>query len=101
MLTAVVDDGGRLTSNNPEADAQASLDDAKAELDGLGSEILTEVRVGNPVEEVLKSGEIHDISAIAVCTGKSKGILDFTVPSFTSAILREAWHPIIHFPRQK
>ena len=101
LLTAVVDDGGRLTSNNPEADAQASLDDAKAELDGLGSEILTEVRVGNPVEEVLKSGEIHDISAIAVSAGKAKGILKLTVPSFTSAILRESWHPIVHFPRMQ
>jgi len=101
LLSAVVDDGGRLASNNPEEDAQTKLDEAKAELDGLGSEILTEVRVGNPVEEVLKSGEVHDISAIAVCSGKSKGILNFTVPSFTSAILRESWHPIVHFPRLK
>jgi len=101
LLSSVVDDGGRIASNDPEADAQKKLDAAKAELDGLGAEILTEVRVGNPVEEILKSGEVHDISAIAVCTGKSKGLLTLTVPSFTSAILRESWHPIIHFPRAK
>lgn len=101
LLSSVVDDGSRQSSNNPEADAQANLDAAKAELDGLGSDIQTEVRVGNPLEEILKSGEIHDISAIAVCSGKSKGLLEFTVPSFTSAILRESWHPIIHFPRQE
>ncbi|MGD1863401.1 MAG: universal stress protein [Phormidesmis sp.] len=101
LLTSVVDDGGRIASNNPEEDAQTKLDAAKAELDGLGSEILTEVRVGNPVEEILKSGEVHDISAIAVCSGKSKGILKLTVPSFTSAILRESWHPIVHFPRMQ
>ncbi|MEL7224387.1 MAG: universal stress protein [Cyanobacteria bacterium J06576_12] len=99
LLVSVVDDGGRLASNNPEAEAQEKLDAAKAELSNLGSEILTEVRIGNPVEEVLKSGETHDISAIAVCSGKSKGLLNFTVPSFTSAILRESWHPIVHFPR--
>ena len=93
LLTSVVDDGGRIASNNPEEDAQTKLDAAKAELDGLGSEILTEVRV--------KSGEVHDISAIAVCSCKSKGILKLTVPSFTSAILRESWHPIVHFPRMQ
>ncbi len=101
LLSAVVDDGGRYGSNNPEADAQRKLDEAKAELEGLGSEILTEVRVGDPVEQILKSGEVHDISAIAVCSGKGKGLLKLTVPSFTSAILRESWHPIVHFPRLK
>ncbi|MEL6352126.1 MAG: universal stress protein [Cyanobacteria bacterium J06627_28] len=101
LLSWVIDDGGRQASNDPEADAQTKLDAVKADLEGLGTEITTEIRVGNPLEEVLKSGEVHDISAIAVCTGKSKGLLKFTVPSFTSAILRESWHPIIHFPRQK
>lgn len=101
LLTWVIDDGGRVASNNPEEEAQTQLDAVKAELDDLGTTIETEVRQGNPLEEVLKSGEMHDISAIAVCTGKSKGILKLTVPSFTSAILRASWHPIIHFPRHK
>ncbi|MEL7331202.1 MAG: universal stress protein [Cyanobacteria bacterium J06560_2] len=101
LLTWVVDDGGRVASNDPAKEAQAKLDAVKAELEGLGTEIETEVRQGNPLEEVLKSGEVHDISAIAVCTGKSKGILKLTVPSFTSAVLRASWHPIIHFPRHK
>ncbi|MEL7143709.1 MAG: universal stress protein [Cyanobacteria bacterium J06573_11] len=101
LLTWVVDDGGRVASNNPVEEAQTKLDAVKAELEGLGTTIETEVREGNPLEEVLKSGEVHDISAIAVCTGKSKGLLKLTVPSFTNAILRASWHPIIHFPRQQ
>ncbi len=99
LLTWVIDGGGRLSSSDLAAEAQAKLDKVKAQLEGSGSHIETEVRVGDPVEEVLKSGETHDISAITVCTGQSKGLLKLTVPSFTSAMLRASWHPIIHFPR--
>ncbi|MEM8501785.1 MAG: universal stress protein [Cyanobacteria bacterium P01_D01_bin.1] len=99
LLSWVIDGGGRLSSSNLAEEAQAKLDAAAKELEGLGSRIETEVREGDPVEEILKSGEMHDISAIAVCTGKSKGLLKLTVPSFTSAMLRASWHPIIHFPR--
>ena len=100
LLCWVVDDGGRITTDNPAEEAQSKLDQVKAELEGFGTKILTEVRIGNPLEEILKSGEEHDISAIAVCSGKSKGLLKMTVPSFTNAILRESWHPIIHFPKK-
>ena len=101
LLSWVIDDGGRVSSSDLVEDAERTLEAVKADLSDLGTEVQTEVRVGNPLEEILKSGEVHDISAIAVCTGKSKGLLTFTVPSFTSAILRESWHPIVHFPRVK
>ena len=101
LLTQGVDEGGRLASNNPIEDAETALTAVKSAREGLGSEIITEVRTGNPLEEILKSGEVHDISAIAICSGKSKGILKLTVPSFTSALLRASWHPIIHFPREQ
>ncbi len=102
VLCWVIDDSGRAGSN-PSAQqlAQAELDQVKADLEGFGTEIKTEVRTGNPLEEILKAGEIHDISAIAICSGKSGGILKLTVPSFTNAILRASWHPIMHFPRNK
>lgn len=102
LLSWVVDDGGRLASNDPIEAAQAKLNAVKADLDaaatGANVEVLTEVRVGNPLDEVLKSGEVHDISAIAVCPRKGSGLLKLT-PSFTSAVLRSSWHPVIHFPR--
>lgn len=101
LLSWVIDDGGRVSSSDLVEEAERTLEAVKAELSDLGTEVQTEVRVGNPLEEILKSGEVHDISAIAVCTGKSKGLLKLTVPSFTSAILRASWHPIIHFPRYK
>ena len=101
LLCWVIDDGGRISANNPEKIAQDKLNQVKVGLEGFSSEVETEVRVGSPLEEILKSGEVHDISAIAVCSGKSSGLLKITVPSFTTAILRASWHPIIHFPRDK
>ncbi len=105
LLCWVIDNSGRLASSNLVETAQAELEKAKADLDGFGTEIkievITEVRTGNPLDEILKSGEVHDISAIAVSSGKGGGLLKLTVPSFTSAILRSSWHPIIHFPREK
>lgn len=99
LLCWVVDDGGRMSNNDPAKVAQARLNEVKASLEGMGTEIETEVRTGPPLEELLKAGEVHDISAIAVCSGKSSGLLKLTVPSFTTAVLRASWHPIIHFPR--
>ncbi|MGB3298936.1 MAG: universal stress protein [Phormidesmis sp.] len=105
LLCWVIDDSGRIASENPVKRAQAELEKVKADLEGFGteikSEVIAEVRTGNPLDEILKSGEVHDISAIAICSGNTGGILKFTVPSFTSAILRSSWHPIIHFPREK
>ncbi|EDX86116.1 universal stress protein family [Synechococcus sp. PCC 7335] len=99
LLSWVIDGGGRIPSSDLTKEAKSKLEKVAAQLRGLGSQIETEVRLGSPVEEILKSGEVHDISAIAVCTGKSKGLLKLTVPSFTSAMLRASWHPIVHFPR--
>ena len=99
LLCWIVDGGGRIAKSDPAKAAQTRLDEVKAELEGMGADIKTEVRVGPPLEELLKSGEVHDISAIAVCSGKSSGLLKLTVPSFTTSVLRASWHPIIHFPR--
>lgn len=98
LLCWVIDDGGRISANNPEKMAQKKLDSVKKDLEGFSAEVETEVRIGSPLEEILKSGEVHDISAIAICSGKSGGLLKLTVPSFTTAMLRSSWHPIVHFP---
>lgn len=105
LLCWVVEGGGRIPTRDLVKKAQAELDRAKADLEGFGTEIktqiITEVREGNPLDEILKSGEVHDISAIAICPSKEGGFFKLTVPSFTSAILRASWHPVIHFPREK
>ena len=97
-LCWVIDDCIRVELRESEEQSQANLDKVKAKLETSGVEVFTEIRQGDPQCEVLKSAEVNDISAIAICSGKSKGILKWSVPSFTSALLRSSWHPVIHFP---
>jgi nucleotide-binding universal stress UspA family protein len=107
LLCWAIDDSSRMAKTEraiaaQKETAQQALDQIKAELSALGGslEVLSEVRIGNPLEAVLKSGETHDVSAITICSGKSGGFLKMTVPSFTSAVLRASWYPVIHFPRE-
>lgn len=98
-LCWIIDDGIRVELRESEDQVQIQLNEVKADLELLGIKVFTEIRQGDPQPEILKSAEVNDISAIAICTGKSKGILKWSVPSFTSALLRSSWHPVIHFPR--
>lgn len=98
-LCWIIDDCIRVELRESEPQVQTQLDKVKADLESSGVEVFTEIRQGDPQSEILKSAEVNDISAIAICSGKSKGILKWSVPSFTSALLRSSWHPVIHFPR--
>ena len=98
-LCWIIDDCIRVELRESKDQAQTQLDQVKTELESVGMEVFTEIREGDPEAEILKSAETNDISAIAICSGKSKGILKWSVPSFTSALLRSSWHPVVHFPR--
>ena len=98
-LCWVIDECIRVELRESEESVRQQLDVVKADLEAVGIEVFTEIRQGDPQPEILKSAEVNDISAIAICSGKSKGILKWSVPSFTSALLRSSWHPVIHFPR--
>ena len=97
-LCWVIDECIRIELRESKDQVQAQLDEVKADLELAGIEVFIEIRKGDPQPEILKSAEVNDISAISICSGKSKGILKWSVPSFTSALLRSSWHPIIHFP---
>lgn len=101
LLCWVVDGGGRrgVSTADRVQQAEAELVQVKAELEKLEIEVKTEVRQGDPLEEILTAGEVHDISAIAVCSSKGGSLLKWTVPSFTNAILRASWHPVLHLSR--
>ncbi|MEM9164488.1 MAG: universal stress protein [Cyanobacteria bacterium P01_F01_bin.4] len=102
LLCWVIDDSTRkeLRGAHPVSQAEETLATVSAELEALGISVTTEVRQGDPKDEILKSAEVNDITAIAVCSGKSNLLTRFSVPSFTNMLLRSSWHPILHFPRE-
>jgi nucleotide-binding universal stress UspA family protein len=99
VLCWVIDDSIRKErqGTNPIPQAEATLEEVKVSLGALNIEVTTEIRQGSPISAVLASAQANDISAIAVCTSKNS-LLKWSVPSFTNSILRESWHPILHFP---
>lgn len=97
-LCWVIDESIREELRESESQVEEMLQKAKAELESVDIDIFNEIRQGDPQPEILKAAEVHDISAIAISSGQSKGILKWSVPSFASALLRSSWHPVIHFP---
>ena len=57
-------------------------------------QVYTEVRMGNPLTEILDAAFVYDTSAIAVGSYR-KTILDWTVPSVADDIVRQSWFPIL------
>lgn len=100
-LCWVVDDVGRreLPKDYQVEAAKEALASVKTELEVLKVQVAPiEVRVGNPVLEVLEAAQMQDVSAIATSSGSIGKLLQWSVPSFTSELLRRSWHPIIYFP---
>lgn len=81
--------------------AQEKLDAAKQELESVGLQVLTELRHGNPITEILDAAMEHDISAIAVAPANSGNWLNWSVQDFAQEILRRSWHPVLYFPPMK
>jgi len=104
LLFWVVDPSGRSGAVLKESrvkEAESKLAEVKADLEKLGLRVETEVCVGDPVPEVLKAAEVHDISAIASSSGSLGKLIEWSIPSFTGEILRRSWHPVIYFPPTK
>ncbi len=86
-----------LLGNVPMQEAEEKLDQIQAGLAGLNLVVNTNVVEGDPLEEILKMAETHDIGAIATCSGGG-GFLKWSAPSLTREILRRCWHPVLFFP---
>ncbi|NJO40180.1 MAG: universal stress protein [Cyanobacteria bacterium RU_5_0] len=100
-LCWVVEEGGRFPRANVVEEAKAKLQAVKTELEALGLKVGAEVFRGEPIVEVLKAGQEHDISAIA-CSSDSLGkLIEWSSPSFAGEILRRSWQPVIYFPPAK
>lgn len=103
LLMWVVEEGGRreIPKDYQLRDAEEQLKKVKAELEQLGLEVKTEVRLGNPHEEILAAATVNDISAIAIASDNLGKIFEFPLRSFAGELMRRSWHPILFFPPQR
>jgi len=103
MLIWVVDEGGRreIPKDYQLTEAQEKLQAVKAELEQVGLQVNTEVRLGNPFIEVLETAVDFDISAIAIASDNLGKIIEWPVRSFAGELMRRSWHPILFFPPQR
>jgi nucleotide-binding universal stress UspA family protein len=100
LLCWVVSDSGRreLRKTSPTQEITEMLAIPQAALAKHNLQVHTEIRVGNPVTQILDVGTIFDISAIAVSSGSLGRLIEWSAPSFTGEMLRRSWHPVLFFP---
>lgn len=103
MLMRVIEEGGRraILEEHRVREAQETITPVKAELEQLGLQVNTEVRVGNPYEEILDAALEFDISAIAMSSDTLGKPIEFPVRSFAGELMRRSWHPVLFFPPTK
>jgi nucleotide-binding universal stress UspA family protein len=103
LLMWVVDEGGRreIPKDYQLREAQEKLEQVKAELEPLGLQVNTQVRLGDPYTEILDAALEFDISAIAIASENFGKLIEFPVRSFAGELMRRSWHPVLFFPPQK
>jgi nucleotide-binding universal stress UspA family protein len=60
--------------------------------------ITTQVRIGTPVQEILRAAAEADVTAIATSSQRAGRFWEWSVPSLTGEILRRSWHPVLFVP---
>lgn len=99
-LLAWIIDAGTLPEISKDAqvrEAEEKLVPIKARLENMGLEVETEVRLGEPVPDILELAQMSDICAIAVASHTLGKIWEWR-PSFTGEMLRRSCEPVIFFP---
>lgn len=81
--------------------ALQKLTEVKAGLDPLNLAVEVDVREGNPLPELLAAALERDVTAIAISSGHTNRLMDWSVPSFAEEILRRSWYPVIYFPPER
>ncbi len=105
QLLHVIDSNAR---QNAGGDRQSLMANAAAKLDEIaqtlqtqlpeGISVVTEVRYGSPVKEILEEAQESDVTVIATSSRNIGRAWEWTVPSVTGDILRRSWHSILFFP---
>lgn len=100
LLLWIIEESGRreLRDSGRFEVAEQELRAVKSDLESLGIQVHTDVRLGNRITETLEAAQVYDISAIATSSDSLGKLLEWSVPSFTGEVLRKSWHPVIYFP---
>ncbi|MEA5581067.1 universal stress protein [Nodularia harveyana UHCC-0300] len=78
--------------------AEEKLSQIKAELESVNVQVQTEILEGNPITQILETGVMTNISAIAVSSGTIGKLQEWLVSSCGAEILRQSWYPVLFFP---
>jgi nucleotide-binding universal stress UspA family protein len=102
-LCWVLEDTGRreIPRKISPQQAEQTLSQIKADLEGINLQVEIEVREGYFVTEILEAAAMGDISAIAVSSGTIGKLQEWLVSSFTAELLRFSWYPVLFFPSQR
>jgi nucleotide-binding universal stress UspA family protein len=93
----------RLSELNPDRfrEAESKLAEIKKDLAGLGLDVVTEVRKGEPLLAILDTALKEDISAIAIASSQRNRLMELAFPSFANEVLSHSWFPVLYFsPKQ-
>ncbi|MCT7977191.1 universal stress protein [Laspinema olomoucense] len=102
MLAWVIDAG--VLRNVPKdyklKEAHEKLAPIQTELEAIGLQVDVEVRLGEPVLDILDLTQMSDISAVALASNSLGKIVDW-FPSFAAEVLRRSCEPVIFFPSRR
>lgn len=103
FLIWVVDEGGRraIPKDYQLEEAKRKLEAVKTELEQLGLQVDTEVRLGDPYTEVAEAAMMFDVSAVAIASAHLGKLFEWSVQSFAGELMRRLWHPVLFFPPKR
>ncbi|MGL5194707.1 MAG: universal stress protein [Chroococcales cyanobacterium] len=102
MLAWVIDAGvlRKVPKDYKLKEAHEKLAPIQAELEAIGLQVDVEVRLGEPLLDILDLAQMSDICAVALASNSLGKILDW-FPSFAAEVLRRSCEPVIFFPSHK
>lgn len=102
MLAWVIDAGvlRNVSKDYKLKEAHEKLAPIQAELEAIGLQVDVEVRLGEPVLDILDLAQMSDICAVALASNSLGKILDW-FPSFATEVLRRSCEPVIFFPSRR
>jgi len=102
MLAWVIDAGvlRQVPKDYKLKEAHEKLAPIQAELEAIGLQVDVEVRLGEPLLDILDLAQMSDICAVALASNSLGKILDW-FPSFAAEVLRRSCEPVIFFPSRR